>query len=252
MKKIVLMLTLSVFISCNMNRNSHENIKSSHMDFISEVDEVFDSTYYFILKDAYINNDTIQLNAFFEKWSETSSKVEMKNESTIAKILNDIFLAVYHPFNYEKYDWLARPEDSVFRYVILPSEIKYKITNELINERDVSFGMDTLKWFYPNPNLGYAKKLLDIAPFKKSMELFLEEDSYEKLCFLGSCNSINTPISYNWKDYRTTPEIRYILINKRLDKAVALLRIVSAGVSIELSFKNNKWNVEKVNQLWQE
>ena len=247
-----MLITLSVFISCNMNRNSHENIKNNHTNSISEVDEVFDSTYYFILKNAYINNDTIQLNAFFEKWSEASLKAEMRNENKIAKVLNDIFIEVYHPFNYEKYDWLARPEDSVYRYVILPSEIKYKITNSLTNDRGVNFDMDTLKGFYPNPNFKYAKRLLDIDPFKKSMKLFLEEDSYKKLWFLGSCNNINTPISYGWKDYRTTPEIKHILINKKLNKAVALLRVVSAGVSVELSFKNNKWNVEKVNQLWQE
>ena len=247
MKNVVVILILSVFISCNMNRNNYKN-------FTSEIEAVFDSTYYFMLKEAYANNDTIQLNAFFEKWSEASLIMKMKNESPMAKILNDIYIEIYHPFSLEKYGWLARPHYSKYKYAILPTEIEFKIIDfNSIKKEEHWFGfdmnMDTLKEFYPNPNLGRAGRLLDIDPFKKSMNLFLEEDSYEKSSFLMLSDNINTPISYDWKAYRTTPEVYYVLINEQLNKAIAYLRIISTYVSIELSFKNNKWNVEEINTI---
>ena len=246
---IIVILIAFIASGCgqnNTNANNHENHKS-------EVKEVFDSTYYFMLKNAYENKDTTLLNLFFEKWCEASLKMEMKNESRIAKVLNDIYLEIYHPFNYKKYGWSARPHYSKYKYAILPTEIKFKIINfDSINKEEFwfDFEMDTLKQFYPNPNLGRAGRLLDIDPFKKSMELFLEKNSSTKHRFLDSYNHINMPICCNWKDYRTTPEVYYVLINEPLNKAIAYLLIESTGVTIELFFKNNKWNIEKVNQIW--
>ena len=252
-KVIILSIIVLISSSCGQTRNNQAETDSNEIVIENFTEEVFDSTYYFMLKEAYNNNDKVLLNAFFEKWSEASLNMKTENESEIAKILNDIYIKIYHPFDYKKYGWSPRPHYSKYKYAILPTEIKFKIMNiDSIKNDDFwfNFEMDTLKQFYPNPNLGHAGRLLDIDPFKKSMELFLEEDSYKKNRFLDSYYHIMTPISYNWKDYKTTPEVYYILINKQLNKAIAYLKIISTGVSIELSFKNNEWNTEKVNNIW--
>jgi len=242
MRKLLLItLILNVFVSCKINRNN----------FASEKEEIFDSTYY-MLKKAYSDKDTILLNDFFEKWSEASLKMEMQNENEIAKILNDIYTEIYHPFDFKKYGWQYRYYCP--KYAILPTEIKFKVVDSTIkcdfDKFNYGANMDTLKPFYPNPDLEHAGRLLDIEPFKTAMKLFLEKDSYEKLKFVGSCNHIYTPISNGWKDYQTTPKIYCVLINKQLNKAIAYLRIISTGVCIELSFENDKWNMEKVTDIW--
>jgi len=238
---IVLLLTFSVFISCNLNRNSNKNSQS-------EMEEVFDSTYYFILKDAFASKDTTLRNVFFEKWRDYSLRLEMKNESEITKNLNDIFIAIYYPSDLEKYHWFAWRGES-YRYTILPSEIKYKIMDS-DSLPDYVENLDTLKGFYPNPNFKWTKRLIDIYPFKKSMELFLEEDSYEKMEFLALYDNFRVPISAGRRLYQAEPEIHFVLINRNLNKAFADLRVMQSGVNVKLSFKNNKWEIEKAKTTW--
>lgn len=241
---LTILLMYSVFISCNPNRNSNKNTQS-------KTEEAFDSTYYFILKDAFAARDTALRNAFFDRWSDFSLKLEMKNENEIAKILNDIFIAIYHPSDLEKYHWFAWWGES-YRYTILPSEIQYKImdSDSLPTESSYIEDLDTLKGFYPNPNFEYTKKLIDTNPFKKSMELFLEEDSREKMEFLSSYDNFRVPISIDRKSYQAKPNIVFILLNKNLNKAVAYLQVEQSGVSVELSLIGNHWKIEKANTLW--
>jgi hypothetical protein len=256
-KTALIILIFGMIVSCNMKRN-----------IAIESETAFDSTYYFMLKEAYNDNDTIQLGVFFEQWYEASSKMEMDNESGIAKILNDIFIAVYHdPFGYKnrkpdrQVPPLPPPLDpfySGYKYAILPSEIIYKITDSTsyIPEEE----RDTLKRFYPNPDLGSTKRLLDIDPFKMSMELFLavndsleyesRMENYKKWRFLRSCKNIYSPISRSKDLYLTDPNIYFISINTELNKAIVTLRAISSGVSVELSFIDNQWNMEKTNDLW--
>ena len=82
------------------------------------------------------------------------------------------------------------------------------------------------------------------------MQLFLNENSYQKSFYLDSTYFINTPISNDWKGYLTTPEILGILINRQKDSALVDLRLISTGVRILLTKKNEKWRKEKVEELW--
>ena len=139
---------------------------------------------------------------------------------------------------------------------ILPSEIRYKIVENFdsLNHWDEFFiytmNMDTLSPFYPRPDIGDATLVYDIEPFKTSMQLFLNEDSYQKSFYLDSTNFILTPISNDWKEYQTSPEILGILINVQKDSALVDLRLISTGVRILLTRKDKKWKKEEVKELW--
>ena len=82
------------------------------------------------------------------------------------------------------------------------------------------------------------------------MKLFLDKDSYQKSFYLDSTYFINTPISNDWKEYLTTPEILGILINSQKDSALVDLRLISTGVRILLTKNDEKWGKEKINELW--
>jgi len=242
----LIFVTVAILTSCKGKGGN-----SKLLDTSTSVKETFDSTHYFQLEEAYKNNDTLILVDFFNKWGDLSVKIARQNEDSITKTINQIFTDIYHPFNLEKYGWLTRPHYSRYKYAILPTEIKYKLIDINKNPDSLYYvKLDTLRPFYPNPDLGRVIGLYDIEPFKKSLELFLETESYEKSLFLGSLILLPITDSDIWKAYKTDPEILQILINERLDSAVVDLRLISTGLRIKLNFENGEWKMEKIEQLW--
>ena len=82
------------------------------------------------------------------------------------------------------------------------------------------------------------------------MTIFLRNDSYKKTRFLKAF--IDTPISLNWKEYKTSPEILGILINKQLNIASVDIKLVSTGLKIYLRAENGIWKTKKIEKLWEE
>jgi len=246
MKKIaIIILSLITFISCWENKNKAINSNN-------RVDKkvVFDSSYYFQLNKAYTENDTLLLSEFFKNWNKLSEE-KNNNDNQLTITIERIFNEIYHPFELEKYGWLPRKHYLKYKYAVLPNEIKYKIVDNLQNSDKIhSISFDTIKDFYPKPDIGNAKILYDIEPFSTSMKIFLNEDGFQKTFFLNTNNFIITPISSDWKDYRTTPEILGVLINKRMDSAIVNLRLISTGVRIILTKENDDWKMQKVKKLW--
>lgn len=213
--------------------------------------EAFDSTHYFDLEKAYKNNDTVLLHKFFENWSHESKSFKHESNDALTQNIERIFTEVYHPFNVEKYGWLARKIDKKIRYAILPTEIKYKIIDEIKNPDTIyKLKLDTLRQFHPKPEIGNAVRLYDIEPFRTSMSIYLRADSYKKTRFLNTF--IKTPISRNWRKYQTSPEIIGLLMNRELNRAVVDIRLISTGLRIHLGLVKGVWKTRKIEQLWEE
>ena len=251
MKRVaIIILTLIFLDSCNDNKEKGANNNKS----VSEIIE-FDSTYYFQLQKAYLNKDFSQLAEFFQKWNDLS-KEKINNNDLLTSSIEKIFNEVYHPFELEKYGWLSRPHYLKYKYAILPTEIRYKIVENFDSLKHwdefsiYSIKLDTLTPFYPKPDLGNAKVVYDIEPFKSSIKLFLNTDSYQKSFYLDSAYYINTPISNDWKGYLTSPEIFAILINSQKDSALVDLRLISTGIRVLLTKRDNNWRKENVQELW--
>lgn len=210
---------------------------------------VFDSIYYHLLTDAYKAKDTAQLRSFFDAWYDYSLKIDKGTEDPIEKMIGEIFTVAYHPLEYEKYGWMAGPGLLSGRYVIPQSSIKYVIADvDDISDELWEPDWNVIEPFYPRPALEGVKYLYDVDPFKKSMELFLESNNYEKLSFLRE--EIDTPISRGCNKYQTSPEIRNIIINKNMDSAAVTMRLVSTGLRVEVIRRDGKWQMESVEQLW--
>ena len=246
MKSLAIILVCIIFISCKYKSDQNKLITASTMNY-----EVFDSTYYFQLEKAYKNNDTLLLGQFFEKWSKKSDEVNRLSHDSISKVIGKIFTEIYHPFNVEKYGWLARPLDKKYKYAVLPTEIKYKVIDTIKNSDPIyKIKLDTLRQFYATPEIGKTIRLYDIDPFRTSLTIFLRNDSYKKTRFLKAF--IDTPISLNWKEYKTSPEILGILINKQLNIASVDVKLVSTGLKIYLRAENGIWKTKKIEKLWEE
>lgn len=243
-------MTLFFLYSFKVNKDKEVHKYNTKSEIIE-----FDSTYYFQLQRAYLEKDTLDLEEFFQKWNDLS-KDKINNNDQLTSTIENIFNEVYHPFELEKYGWLSRPHYSKYKYAILPCKIRYKTVENFdsLNHWDefniYTMKMDTLIPFYPRPDIGAAKIVYDIEPFNTSIQLFLNEDSYEKSFYLDSTYFIQTPISDDWKGYLTTPEILGILINSQKDSALVDLRLISTGVRILLTKKDEKWGKEKVKSLW--
>jgi hypothetical protein len=246
MKKNTIILVCLVLLSCkekvrklDLNAPTEENI------------EQFDSTYYFQLRDAYAKMDTSILLDYFDKWDKKSSELNSQYSDSLSRIISKIFTEIYHPFDVEKYGWLPRLRSIKYKYAVLPTEIKYKVIDE-INKPDTIYKikLDTLRQFYARPEIGKVIRLYDIEPFKTSMTIFLKTDSYKKTRFLESF--IDTPISRNWEKYQTSPEILGLLLNRQLNIAVVDIRLISTGLRIYLKLENGKWKTGKIEQLWEE
>lgn len=246
MKQLTIILVCIIFISCKYKSNENKLVIASTMNY-----EVFDSTYYFQLEKAYKNNDILLLGQFFEKWSKKSDDVNSLSNDTLSRVIGKIFTEIYHPFNVEKYGWLARPLNKKYKYAVLPTEIKYKVIDTIKNSDTIyKIKLDTLRQFYATPKIGKTIRLYDIDPFKTSLTIFLRTDSYKKTRFLKAF--IDTPISLNWKEYKTSPEILGILINKQLNIASVDIRLVSTGLKINLRTENGIWKTKKIEKLWEE
>jgi hypothetical protein len=251
MKRIAIIILILIFLySCKENKDKGADKYNSDSETIE-----FDSTYYFQLQRAYLEKDTSDLKAFFQKWNDLS-KDKINNSDQLTSTIESIFNEVYHPFELEKYGWLSRPHYSKYKYAILPCEIRYKIVENFdsLNHWDefsvYTMNMDTLIPFYPRPDIGDAKFVYDIEPFNKSIQLFLNKDSYQKSFYLNSTDFINTPISNDWKGYLTSPEILGILINCQRDSALVDIILIETGVRILLTKKDKNWKKENVQELW--
>lgn len=198
-----------------------------------------------LLEEAYNDRDSVKLCNFFNEWHKYSKEINVKPKNEIELAIYEIFNAVYHPFNLEKYGWSPRPHYKKYKFAILPTDIKFAVVDSLAQLDDIK--LDTLKKFYPKPELDRAKIIHDSEPFKTIMIKFLEEDSYKKKKFLEKI--INTPNSPHWKEYKTSPKFIGVFLNNSLDISIVNLILVSTELRIKLNKIKDNWiilNVEKL------
>lgn len=242
----IILFTLGlIFSSCNSQLERQEKTNT-----LSTV-ELIDSTNYNQLASAYKGKNHLLLKRYFEDWFEYSTKFTNSKSDSLTANLLDIFKAVYHPFELEKYGWTSRPHFSKYEYAIVPTEIKYKLYSPPVNPDTINqIIFDTLHNIFPLVEIGKAKTLYDIQPFSSGVKLFLQNDSYDKLNFLDSY--ISTPITLDWKGYQTSPEILGIFLNENLNESFVDLRLISTGLRVYLIKKKQKWEMVRNEVLWEE
>ena len=252
MKSFVnILLIITCLISCNEDKSQMINNQTCKIET-----KVFDSIYYYQLNKAYKENDTSIMRKFFEIWHDSSINKLNASVNQTSTELQKIFNEVYHPFELEKYGWSPNPHFLKYNYVVLPSEIKFKIVKNLglyKNFENLDFqklNLNTLKPFFAIPNIEKVKIVYDIEPFKTSMQLFLNEYGFQKIFYLDTTNFLMNPISFDGKSYLTPPEILGVLLNEQMDSSIVDLRLMSTGIRINLRKERGNWNIKEVKELW--
>lgn len=245
MKKVLLGILITLCVGFTTCKRSGSHVANTKEDLVEE----FDSTYYFMIQEAYSRKDTVLLHSFLEAWAIESAKlVPIVYNDSMTKAIYEIYNTVYFPFDYTKYGWKygkARRE-----YCILQNTITYVLADS-IGEGDgkVIRERKTITDFKPNPDLDGAKKILDVGLFNKTMDLFLSNERKEKIYFIRSAYPF-LDIFFMRDDYYTQPIVNCIEIDKLLKKAVATVVISESGINICLERKDGKWTIVKIVEAW--
>ncbi|SFJ68454.1 hypothetical protein [Olleya namhaensis] len=213
-------------------------IEPSEKTEIKKVDTLLNTELLNLLNQSYEKKSFDSLNLFFDKWKTESKKIEPKINDSLTSNLYQIFYEIYHPFELEKYGWMKREHFKEYKYAIPPSSLPYTFGTKI----------DTLKEFYPKNNFPNASVLNSIPEFENALTDFISKGKFERDDFLSK--TLLMPITYRKADFKTSPEINFISINKEMNKAKAEIRLISTGLELNLSKTKGKWNVDEIKELW--
>ncbi len=241
MKNQILLILILGLLACKQNKAKEDLVSkiehSEQKDFIKS-DTLQKMELLDLLNESYKKKSSDSLNLFFQKWKTESEKIEPEINDSLTSNLYQIFYEIYHPFELEKYGWLKREHYKKYKYAIPPASLPYTFGTKI----------DTLKEFYPKTDFSNASVLNSIPEFENALTDFISKDKFEHETFLSKV--ILMPITYRKADFKTSPEINFISLNKKMDKAKAEIRLISTGLELNLSKTKGKWKVDKIKELW--
>lgn len=172
-----------------------------------------------------------------------------------------IYKEIFSPFDFKKFGW-ARWADwtpySGTEFIVIQSEIPYKIVDNVDTLKSDHDYIDTLKNFLPRLDFKNVKTLYLANQYQTTFEKFLgnpqneaERNIFrEKKEFLNSL--ISTSLGYNWKAVLTQPTIDGICISKDFKEATVDFTIMQSGLRSYLIKENNKWTLKTTKTTWTE
>jgi hypothetical protein len=241
MRNQILIILFFGILACKENKpkeNLVTKIESSEKSEIKKADNLLETELLNLLDESYEKRSFDSLNLFFDKWKTESKKIKHEVNDSLSSNLYQIFYEIYHPFELEKYGWLKREHFKEYKYAIPPSSLPYTIGTKV----------DTLKKFYPKNNFSNASVLNSIPEFENALTDFISKNKFEHEDFLRKI--LPMPITYRKADFKTSPEINFISINKEMNKAKAEIRLISTGLELNLSKTKGKWKVDEIKELW--
>jgi len=241
MKNQILIIIFFGILACNENKPKEKMvtiIEPLEKTQVKKVDSLFKTELVSLLNESYEKRSFDSLNQFFDKWKLESEKIKPKINDSLTSNLYQIFNEIYHPYELEKYGWTKREHFKKYKYVIPTSSLPYIFGTRI----------DTLKEFFPKNNFSNASILNSIPEFENALTDFLSKDKFEHEDFLREI--LLMPVTYQKADFRTSPEINFIIINQEMNKAKAEIRLLSTGLELNLSKTNGKWKIEKIIDLW--
>ncbi|TVZ49867.1 hypothetical protein [Olleya sp. Hel_I_94] len=241
MRNLILIILFFGILACKENKpkeNLVTKIESSEKIEIKKADTLLKTELSNLLNESYEKRSFDSLNLFFRKWKTESEKIEPEINDSLTSNLYQIFYEIYHPFELEKYGWMKRKHFKEYKYAIPPSSLPYTFGTKI----------DTLKEFYPKNNFSNASVLNSISEFEIALTEFISKDKFERGDFLSKV--LLMPMTYREADFKTSPEINFISINKEMNKAKAEIRLISTGLELNLSKTKGKWKLDEIKELW--
>ena len=260
MKKIIFTTILIGLLSCEQESNEGHESTYTENQLLNE------------LEDAYSGSGNIK--NFFVDWNNSvkqNSKEFIDQNNTIKNIF-EIYRTFYQPLDLlELGDWeWGNSLNNNSKYVVVQEKMFYYIMpNDNFDDfKHWDNELDSIINFKPPIDIGSDKVLYLMDEYSKAINRFLGSES-TKLGVGGIMNP-SMPIEESQRRYTflreyipilhghwggywhiaTHPEVSYIILNNKLNKAIVFFRVGYQGGEATLVKINNKWRVESSKATW--
>jgi len=239
MKQVGLYLLFIVIVGCHGQLDKSETLSTE-------------------LEKTFADSKSVMLD-FMDKWSKDSVELSNKNPTDLETNFFGIYKEIFNPFNYDNFgldDWINWTPYIGAKYIVVQTEIPYKIVDHLDTlKTDYNF-VDTLKYFRPKINFKNVKTLYLTKDYQNTFKMFLSDPTNEterelfreKRKFLD--NTLNISIGYNWRVILTHPIIDGICISRDFNEATVDFTIVQSGLRSYLVKENGKWTIRSTKTTW--
>jgi len=212
------------------------------------------------LERTFTDSKTVMTD-FMNKWSKDSEMLTNSNPTDLEINLTAIYKEIFSPFNYELFGWDEWNDWTPFtgtKYVVVQSQIPYKIVDQIDTIKSDYDYVDTLKNFFPKVNFENVTTLYLNNEYQNTFIKFLGDPTNEaerkifreKKDFLD--NTITLSYGYNWRVILTQPIIDGICISKDFKEATVDFNLVSSGLRSYLVKENDKWILKMTKNTWVE
>lgn len=199
------------------------------------------------------------MSDFVNKWSEDSDELSNDNPTDLETNFSAIYNEVFSPFSYQIFGWDEWADTTPFtraKYIVIQSEIPYKIVSKVDTVESAYHFSDTLRNFFPRVSFDQVKTLYLSNDYQNTFTKFLgnptneteREIFSEKKNFLN--NTLTLSYGYSWRVILTHPIIDGIYISTDFMEATVDLTILQSGLRSYLVKGDGKWTIKSTKTTW--
>jgi hypothetical protein len=199
------------------------------------------------------------MSDFMNKWSKDSETLTNDNPTDLESNLLGIYKEIFSPFNYKLFGWDKWTDWTPFtgtKYIVVQSQIPYKIVDQIDTIKSNYDYVDTLNNFFPKVIFEDVTTLYLSNEYQNTFIKFLGNPTNEserrifreKKEFLN--NTLTLSHGYNWRVILTQPIIDGICVSKDFKEATVDFNIVSSGLRSYLIKENDKWTLKTTKDTW--
>ena len=192
-------------------------------------------------------------------WIKDSEALAHQNPTDLQTNFFAIYKEIFSPFNYQLFGWDKWTDLTPFtgaKYVVVQSQIPYKIVDQIDTTKSDYDYVDTLSNFFPKVNFENVTTLYLNNEYQNIFMKFLGNPKNEaerkifreKRDFLE--NTFTLSHGYNWRVILTQPVIDVICISKDLKEATVDFNILSSGQRSYLVKESDKWILKTTKDTW--
>ncbi len=200
-----------------------------------------------------------EMSDFMSQWSKDSESLKNNSPNELESNLFGIHKEIFSPFNFELFGWDKWTDWTPFtgtKYIVVQSQIPYKIVDQIDKIKSEYDFVDTLKHFYPGVHFDNVTTLYLDNEYQNIFIKFLGDPTNEaerttfreKKDFLD--NTLALSHGYNWRVILTQPIINGICVSKDFKEAIVDFNIVSSGLRSYLFKENEKWTIKTTREAW--
>jgi hypothetical protein len=241
MKQVGLYFLFIILLSCNRQVDNSETLSN-------------------LLEKTFADSKSA-MSDFVNKWEKDSVELLSKNPTDLEVNFIGIYKEVFNPFDYDNFgleDFTNWTPYIGTKYIVIQSEMPYKIVDRVDTLIEYYNFVDTLKHFHPRIKFENVTTLYLTKDYQNTFKMFLGDPENEterqlfreKRKFLD--NTFKMTFGYNWRVILTHPIIDGICISTDFKVATVDFTILQSGLRSYLVKENDKWTIKSTKTTWVE